>query len=508
MKKNNRVALIVDNPCRDLPGLILIAMRLCQEGNTCFLIPMNLYITECEDLDFDFILLHALFPHDEEFVKKFREVGIRIGILDTEGAVSNAVSGRSGGQFGMGALGSLSSLEAYVLRMSSDPEVRGQVACFCSWGTQLARCASQAEWFREEQIFVTGSPRFDFYTFPWRSASLRMLEDADRLPSPIILINTSFPLANPRNKTPEREKEMMQTLFNFPADYLESSHTLQKQAMAGMAELANDLTRRFPRVTFVFRPHPFEKLETYRPLLDRRPNLHLLRIGTVDSWLLRAKALISWNSSTAVEAGLAGIPALSPLWLPTPAPVPVVDDLVVACSTKEEMVQRVEDIVTGRFNISPERQERLREIVADWFYRVDGYSHQRVTSAIQQVLLNGWAEAIRPPIRRRLYLNPGRRQTNRLRTNVAHRIKEALGLPFHWSLLKWEPIEERRWDGSSKQFDVDSVRRWTEMLYEISQSDENLRLGPVGVEVVRRRSRLPGHSWGRSIRLYPLNRGT
>jgi len=37
-----RIALIVDNPLRDLPGLVLVAAHLVNAGATVDLVPMNL----------------------------------------------------------------------------------------------------------------------------------------------------------------------------------------------------------------------------------------------------------------------------------------------------------------------------------------------------------------------------------------------------------------------------------------------------------------------------------
>ena len=53
-----RIALLVDNPYRDLPGLVLVAWRLCQNSATCYLVPMNLQRGELWPLVPDFVLLN------------------------------------------------------------------------------------------------------------------------------------------------------------------------------------------------------------------------------------------------------------------------------------------------------------------------------------------------------------------------------------------------------------------------------------------------------------------
>lgn len=83
---SNRVALIVDNPLRDLPGMVLVALWLCQRGITCYLVPSNLQ-NEIWSLVPDFVLLNYLRTVNEDFAHQLAEAGIHFGVLDTEGGV-------------------------------------------------------------------------------------------------------------------------------------------------------------------------------------------------------------------------------------------------------------------------------------------------------------------------------------------------------------------------------------------------------------------------------------
>src|SRR5687768_17920438 len=51
--------------------------------------------------------------------------------------------------------------------------------------TTLFRSLKAQGWFRESQLAVTGSPRFDFYAERWRAAALRCSPLVDRYPRPI-----------------------------------------------------------------------------------------------------------------------------------------------------------------------------------------------------------------------------------------------------------------------------------------------------------------------------------
>jgi len=75
-----KIALIVDNPKRDLSGMALLAYRLCQMGATCFLVPFNLRDTELWALAPDFVLLNYLRVNNQELAKRMIQAGIKVGV--------------------------------------------------------------------------------------------------------------------------------------------------------------------------------------------------------------------------------------------------------------------------------------------------------------------------------------------------------------------------------------------------------------------------------------------
>ena len=86
-----RVGILVDNPFRDLPGLTLLAWKLCQEGISCQLIPVNLRENEIWPLAPDFLLLNHFRTIYEPLVERLLSAGIDVGILDTEGSDFSSV---------------------------------------------------------------------------------------------------------------------------------------------------------------------------------------------------------------------------------------------------------------------------------------------------------------------------------------------------------------------------------------------------------------------------------
>ncbi len=279
-KTKRRIALLVDNPLRDLPGLVLVAWRLCQNGDTCYLVPVNLRNKEVWSLAPDFVLLNHFRTIYEELVKNIMEAGIPVGVLDTEGGVFSAkptMANASLSNSKRDEMEIMPPMQEYALSMARDSNLRHNVSCYCAWTPAFAEYASQAGWYRSQQIIVTGIPRTDFYAAQWHDAARRMSSYVDTYPEPIILINSNFALANPRFQSPQKEAEMMVNKFSYNRDFIDKWIQIQDLAMKGLTSLANKLAKHFPEVTVIYRPHPFEGEEIYNELLEPLPNLHLVK---------------------------------------------------------------------------------------------------------------------------------------------------------------------------------------------------------------------------------------
>src|SRR5439155_560514 len=131
------------------------------------------------------------------------------------------------------------------------------------------------------------------------AAGKQMSSFVDEFPGPLILLVSSFALANPRFQTAEAELASSTRQRGYTRAYLEQRQNLGFQGARLFSALANDLARTFPNASIIYRPHPFEGDAIYKFLLEPLPNLHMSRQGTVEGWVLRAKSLIHWESATA-----------------------------------------------------------------------------------------------------------------------------------------------------------------------------------------------------------------
>ena len=444
--KAKTIALLVDNPYRDLAGLVLTGMQLCQQGHTCLLVPLNLRDLEIWSLAPDFILLNYLKQNNQDFVRSARAAGMTLGILDTEGGV-------------------FPTLDAYGDEIAPDEAVRRSVDCWCSWGPKTAQYVKEKGIFSEEQISVTGCPRLDFYAHPWREASLRASAYADEYKRPLVLINSILTLANPAFEDPEEEARGVAAFQKRPEKQVFEWQRIERETLRGFVDMANRLAERFPNATFIYRPHPFERLSTYSNLLAKRNNLFLVKKGTVDGWLLRASALLQQGCSTATEASLIGIPALYPTWIPTWTSNETPESVSITCDSLDEMSNRLEAIFAGRPEIPAYVQEKISDITSNFYLSIDGKAHQRVAQTIanslartEEISLDHCSRAIDG------VAHKGASLRRRLRS-VARR---GLGRSIHWSFSQMRDVFEHGWTNTDKYFGLQEVQALTESIQPLA----------------------------------------
>ena len=358
------IALVVDNPQRDLPGLTLVAAELAARGHRCLLVPMYL-VHEALAVAPDLVVLNYLRTHSVGLASQIAAAGVPLAILDTEGGV-------------------FASLDHLFRILCDDPAARSQVAAYCCWGRGVAAPLVERGYFAADRVHVTGCPRFDFYAQPWRAAA-EVGSPAAGIAPPMLLVNGAFPLANPGFQTREQEAAMLVRTFGYDAAQVRAWQTSQDETIRQMIALTIDLARAFPDATVVYRPHPFERMETYETPFHGHSNIVLRREGTVDGWILRAAAVIQRNCSTAIEAGLAGVPAFSPAWVPSYASVPSAEAVSVPAPSFAALTADLGRVLAGSFTPPPDIAGPLADTVATWFYAVDGRSHVRVADALERV---------------------------------------------------------------------------------------------------------------------------
>jgi hypothetical protein len=180
--------------------------------------------------------------------------------------------------------------------------------------------------------------------------------------------------------------------------------------------------------------------------------------------------VIQRGCSTAIEAGIAGVPTLLPEWIEVSYPRPAAEQASLICSTEEHLTRELDQILRGRFQATDADRARLQGVIDDWFYRADGQAYRRVA----EVILSHLPQPARA--QRRNLCGRWARRMSPLRIGgkkwIRHRIAgtlRRLPVPPHWP-DRIEPRPFADWDHSPKRFSADQVRSIADNLLNCQQA--------------------------------------
>ena len=448
-----RIALIDAWPIRDLPGLALTAFELCQRGAICYLVPHQDGLGDVWALAPDFVVLPSIRQYLAPRVRNMTAAGMEFGVLDVEQSVfkNNA---------------------EYTNTLWKDRELTRGTRCVCMWGPDVTDYTVDEGIFDRDQVHVTGCPRFDFYADSLSDVYRTALRPDSMPERRLILINTSFTIANFNKSSYELMALRFEENFGFSRDQVDTWRDLESMAIDETIDLAKRLANDYPDVDVVLRPHPQERVDTYVNRLGGQSNVLVTNEGPVMGWLFQAVAVIHRSCTTAIEAGLAGVPAVSPAWIPDAHGYPAPEAVSIACADYEALCSLLDDRLAGSFETPPETRANIENVVASMFFRNDGLAHRRVADAILASLDR--AKVVdKTACRRMLY---GLHHEKPAALRLLDRARYHLRLPPTWSFRQMRILDEQPTD------DDHNVSRITELVEAIAIAKKSEEPVPVQVD--------------------------
>jgi surface carbohydrate biosynthesis protein len=352
------VCLIVDNPLRDLEGLVLLGRQLAAANARVTLVPMYEQGFDVPQLRPDLVLLNYTRPNNADLIKSYKRAGMMVGVLDTEG-----IGGKNPDQFA----GMVKSVGCTDL-----------VDLYCVWGRAQQAAFQRHGTVPSNVLQTTGCPRYDFCAAPWRSALPK-----PSLASGYVLINTNFPVVNPRFSKGSSDEQEAMVQAGVSPEFARQIILEAADAYRSVLDMSIKLAKHFTAVRFVLRPHPFENIRSYDAFAEL-PNAQVIQDGTSLEWLSGARLLIHQNCSTAIEATMLKVEPLSMEWFNTPAlRLEAASRVSRSAGSENDLIDMVQQGLDERLPPVAQEIENFRnEIIGDLFTAVDGASSSRVTKAI------------------------------------------------------------------------------------------------------------------------------
>lgn len=362
-----RIAIIVDNPLRDLNADTLLAYVLAKRGFSVALVPMyyqELYLRFWRP---NLVIVNYARCGNADKIKLYHDARIKVAVLDTEGGV-------------------LRDVERDLVGLVKKSGVFDLLDYYFLWGRRQFDAFKSLRCGRPE-FFLTGTPRYDFISPRWG----RVIKRSKLTEGPYILFLTNFACNNPQFSHRDKEKELLLR------DTIDTSHQVDAMligldlALKGTIQIIKEVAADYPHEKFVIRPHPFESQDAYLRELNGLKNVQVIKEGNVLDWIKYSKFVIQFNSSTGIEAGFYGKKSISLEMFQDPElAVPAVTQCSYSVAGQEELKRVFKSLVSG---VVPEDVERkfakassnLKQVEHEWFYQVDGNASERIADVIEMI---------------------------------------------------------------------------------------------------------------------------
>lgn len=252
------------------------------------------------------------------------------------------------------------------------------------WGPRLANHVVGLGLLNPARTSVTGCARFDFYHEAWRGVLLPSETRSDKHFQ--VLVNTNFSVVNPRFTTPEKNAAYCEREYGWSRDSITKVTNAETAAIDATIDLVHQLATERPDYSFVLRPHPFESPAPYQERLCVKPNVSVNSDGPVQPQIGTAAVVVQRSCTTAIESVAAGVPTLSPKWIPAPYLMPMAEAVSVPCESPADLLECIDGIRTQAYQPLASLQKEIDTVIGEWFYCIDGRAHNRVCDAIEAAL--------------------------------------------------------------------------------------------------------------------------
>lgn len=234
------------------------------------------------------------------------------------------------------------------LSFRSSEETMGIVSHVYCWGEHDKVSWRKRYPGREESIFATGSPRVDF----WRDDFSAYYQDEvaslkERFGN-FVLIPANFPLSNGYMTVEQRVEQGVANgsiVNDEDKNMLIKSIEDTRKMRACFVEIIKKLSRRFPEINFVVRPHPVEKVHVWESELGSYENAHVVFEGGVSKWVRASKAILHNGCTTSLEARFCSVPSIAYTPFKSPINREVPNAVSLICESEEEVFVAISDIM-------------------------------------------------------------------------------------------------------------------------------------------------------------------
>jgi surface carbohydrate biosynthesis protein len=335
------VAIPIETKVREFDGKLWLSSNLVKNGYGVILGPSDEVKSTLDITEPDIYISKDIGDSNIDLFKSLQESGVTVCGLDTEGGVYQ-------------------SKDTY----SKDKrKFLNHMDAFFAWGSCPAKAIGE-HYKCNNNIFVTGNPRFDLL-----KPHLRKIyeEEATTLKDEYgryILYNTNFTIANPFSQQQvDKHEEIVGSIS-------QSERSYKSQIFYLFIESIFSLQEEQPDITYIIRPHPSEDNTTYEEIFSEYDNIFIEDSGDVRSWISGAEVVIHHDCTTGIESALMGTPVASYQPLSNEAyDIDLPQFVSQEINNRESLAEYVNNSIKNkkRYEMTPDQKNRLKK----YFHNID-----------------------------------------------------------------------------------------------------------------------------------------
>ena len=359
-----RIGLVVDNPKRDLKGLLLVAKELLEkEDIIVMMLPMYHQRVDSRILQLDAVVINYARKNNKSLINEYVSLGVKVFVLDTEGGILSNDS--------------TDSPENWA-KMFKEDGFADLITGYFFWGEKLYEAFKSFSSMKHDKLRLSGCPRYD-------QAKLTEIREPRYFNH--ILVNTNFSAINPLYSSSREQEKSVFVSVGWPEEYvdalLQNLIKVHERFIDDIDFVSKSLSSEF----FVIRHHPFESSEIYKQRFSDLDNVTIDGAGDIFDAIQGAKCVIHLNCGSSADALVIGVPSISLEYmnnslLKRHAPLP--SRISISAESREHLVSLVSNIDNVR------QQQNLEKIyseyVAGFFYLNDGKASERVATGLLEMI--------------------------------------------------------------------------------------------------------------------------
>ena len=368
-----RIGLILDNPKRDLGGILLLAYQIMKQGHLVFIIPMYEQGYDIPVLKLDLLVVNYARKNNIEILRTYKNLGIFIAVMDTEGGVLPETGNFS---------------PEFLAKLFSKNRGGSFVDHYFFWGEKLQKAFEIYSGMLSSQLSLTGCPRYDYCHSKWRAS----LGNPSNL---YILINLNFPSINPwwgnteyndgkfKFYSADKEISLAIEINGLNEDSYLSFESERKKVFAKYLSVIRRLAKINPQKHFVLRPHPFENKKIYETYFNGFNNITIDSEGEVLEVINRSNLVINLNCSTSVETRLLGKVPVSLEFINSNIlrnNINLPSNISYQAHNFSDLNNIVQDISIEKMDSL--KKDKIMSEIKPWFYKCDGNAAKRIANKI------------------------------------------------------------------------------------------------------------------------------